>query len=163
MSVKDAIRQTLDMSERVIGSYVKDLDDDAIRLRPLDGINPIAWQLGHLLSFERAMVEGIRPGSSPALPAGFDDAHSTASAKAKNDAGLLGLSDYQSLMSAQREVTKRVLDGLTDAELAAPAPERFRNFTPTARDGLNMVGMHFLMHAGQFVVVRRQLQKPVVI
>jgi uncharacterized damage-inducible protein DinB len=163
MSPKDAIRQTLDLSERIVSSYIGDLDDDAIRRRPMDGVNPIAWQLGHLLSVERAMADGIRPGSSPALPDGFDDAHSTDAAKAKRDAGLRTLAEYQALMQAQRAATKAVLAGLSEQDLDAPAPERFRNLTPTVGLGLNMVGMHSLMHVGQFVVVRRQLQKPVVI
>ena len=163
MSVKDAIRQTLDMSQNILSKYISDLDDDAIRLRPMEGINPIAWQLGHLLSFERSMVEGIKPGSSPALPEGFDDNHSTDAAKAKRDSGYRTLSEYQAMMQAQRTATKQVLDGLSEQELEAPAPERFRSFTATVKDGLNMVGIHDLMHSGQFVIVRRKLNKPVVI
>ena len=163
MSEKAAITQTLDSSTQILGSYINDLDDDALRLRPMDGINPIAWQLGHLLSFEHAMVEGIKPGSSPALPEGFDDNHSTDAAKAKRDQGFCSLAEYQRLMQAQRTATKAVLDALTEDELRAPAPERFRSFTATVSDGLNMIGIHNLMHAGQFVVVRRKLDKPVVI
>jgi hypothetical protein len=163
MDPKVAIRQTLDTSDMILSSYIKDLDDDAIRLRPMEEMNPIAWQLGHLLSFEHQMVEGIKPGSSPSLPAGFDDAHSTDAAKAKADKGYHSLAEYQSLMQAQRAATKAVLDGLTEQELKAPAPERFQRFTPTVGEGLNMIGLHNLMHAGQFVTVRRKLQKPVVI
>ncbi len=163
MTSKDTIRQTLDMSQMIVDKYVGDLDDEAFRLRPMDDINPIAWQLGHLLSFENMMVEGIKPGVSPALPEGFHENHSTDAAKAKADKGFQAHGDYLSLMKAQREATKKVLDGLSDEELSAPAPERFRNFTPTVADGLNMVGIHNLMHAGQFVIVRRKLAKPVVI
>ena len=163
MTAKDAIRQTLASSANILTTYIKDLDDEAIRLRPMEGINPIAWQLGHLLSFERAMIEGVKPGSSPPLPDGFDDIHSTDSAKAKKDTGFRTLAEYQSLMQAQRAVTNAVLESLTDEELEAPAPERFRSFTKTVSDGINMVGIHDLMHAGQFVVVRRKLEKPVVI
>lgn len=163
MSSKAAIQQTLDMSERILTNYTNDLDDEALRLRPMEGINPIAWQLGHLLSFERAMVEGIRPGSSPPLPEGFDTTHSTDSAKANVDSGFSTLAEYRSLMQAQRAVTKALLESLTEEELAAPAPERFLKFTPTVSAGLNMVGLHNMMHVGQFVVVRRKLGKPVVI
>lgn len=163
MSEKSAITQTLDSSDNILSAYINDLDDDALRHRPMDGINPIAWQLGHLLSFERAMVDGIKPGSSPALPEGFDDNHSTEAAKAKRDQGYCSLADYQQLMQAQRAATKAVLEALTEEELRAPAPERFQSFTKTVSDGLNMIGIHNLMHVGQFVVVRRKLGKPVVI
>lgn len=163
MDPKDAIRQTLNMADMIVGAYVNDLDDEAIRLRPIDGMNPIGWQLGHLLSSERRMIEGIKPGASPALPDGFDQAHSPDSAKANNFGGLKGKDDYIRLRKAQREATTAVLDGLAGADLAAPAPEAFRQFAPTVGALLNMVGIHDLMHAGQFVAVRRKLGKPVAI
>src|SRR4051812_14102890 len=125
MHAKDAIRQTLDMSDMVLQRYVADLDDAELKVPPGEGMNPIAWQLGHLISVERMAVEGIKPGSSPKLPEGFDEAHSTETAKAKNFSGLKTKADYLNLGQAQRAATKAVLDGLSDAELDAPAPERF--------------------------------------
>jgi hypothetical protein len=55
------------------------------------------------------------------------------------------------------------LDGLSDEALAAPSPEHFRSFFPRVLDIFNLAAGHPLTHAGQFVVVRRQLGKPVVI
>src|ERR1700760_3937994 len=74
MHPKDLIRQNLDFSDRLVKAYVEDLDDESLLLRPVEGMNHIAWQLGHLISSERRMVEAIKPGSCPALPEGFDAA-----------------------------------------------------------------------------------------
>ena len=47
-----------------------------------------------------------------------------------------------------------------DNALEAPAPERVRQFLPTVAAVLAALGGHWLMHAAQFVVVRRKLGKP---
>jgi hypothetical protein len=52
---------------------------------------------------------------------------------------------------------------LPEERLAEPGPEAFRNVFPTMLDLWNLIGTHPLMHAGQFVVVRRQLGKPILI
>jgi hypothetical protein len=163
MHAKDTIRQTLDMGDMVLQRYVGDLDDADLKVHPAEGMNPIAWQIGHLISVERSAIEGIKPGSSPKLPEGFDDAHSTESAKANNLSGLKTKADYLDLWQAQHAATKAVLDGLSDAELDAPAPERFQRMCPTVGAVMVLMGTHALMHVGQFVPVRRKSGKPVVI
>lgn len=163
MIAKDVIRQTLDMGESIVRTYVNDLEDADLRLRPAEGMNPIAWQLGHLLAYERMMVEGIKPDSSPPLPDGFEAAHAPEAAKSNDFAGLKTKAEYLKLWQAQRAATKAVLDGLSDAELDSPAPERFRRMWPTVGAVLTLVGNHTLMHVGQFILVRRTLGKPVLI
>ena len=41
--------------------------------------------------------------------------------------------------------------------LDAPSPESFREYFPTVGQMFTLIGTHPMMHAGQFVVVRRQL------
>jgi hypothetical protein len=165
MHAKDAILQTCNMSEQVVDKYLNDLGDADLLLRPVPGQNHIAWQLGHLILSERGMVEGIKPGSSPPLPAGFEEAHGPDEASTASDdpARFLSKAKYLELMKAQREATKTVLSSLSDAELDAPAPERMRKMCPTAGAVLALIGGHVLMHVGQWVSVRRKLGKPVVI
>src|SRR5438874_3001174 len=75
MHAKDAILATLATGDRVLNKYLADLGDADLLVRPVPGQNHIAWQLGHLIATERFMLEGVKPGSSPALPEGFTDAH----------------------------------------------------------------------------------------
>jgi hypothetical protein len=165
MNAKDAILGTYAMGERVFSRYLEDLGDADLLVRPVPGQNHIAWQLGHLLLSERGMVESIKPGSSPALPAGFEEAHGRDEGSTKSDdAGrFASKAEYVELMKAQREATRALLAGLSDAELEAPAAERFQRMAPKVGDVLLLVGTHALMHVGQFVGVRRKLEKPVAI
>jgi hypothetical protein len=165
MHAKDVIRLSMDMSERVLMAYIGDLEDADLKVPPEEGMNPIGWQIGHLISSERMMMEGIKPGSCPALPEGFDAAHSTEKAKtgALDPSTFKTKAEYLSLWNAQREASKAVLDSVPEAELDAPSPERFRNFMPTVGAVLALPASHTLMHVGQFVPLRRKLKKPVVI
>jgi hypothetical protein len=165
MNAKDVLLSVYGMNERTLNAYLADLGDADLLLRPVAGQNHIAWQLGHLISSERFMLEAIKPGSSPALPDGFDQAHGRdPAATTSDDPGQFQTKDrYLQLWNAQREATKSVLSVLSDADLDAPAPERFRQNFPTVGGVFQLMGSHVLMHVGQFVSVRRKLGKPVAI
>jgi hypothetical protein len=164
MQAKNAIRQSIDMADMTIGKYLEDLDDAALLIRPVAGMNHIAWQMGHLISVERTMIEDIKPGSCPPLPEGFDARHSKETIGSDDPKAFHTRAEYLALWDAQRAATKAVLESIDDAKLDAPGPERFRSFCPTVGHALNMMGgVHPLMHAGQFVPVRRMLKKPIAI
>jgi hypothetical protein len=165
MTAKDVMLFNLGFSDRIVKSYLDGLSDADLLLRPVEGQNHIAWQLGHLIHSERSMVEMLKPGSCPALPEGFDVAHGRDEASTHSDdpSQFLKKNEYLALMKAQRAATKAVLETITDAELDAPAPERFKKMFPSAGGVLSMVGTHVLMHVGQFVSVRRTLKKPIAI
>lgn len=162
MNAKDAIRNTLDMSENIIQTYVGDLKDEDLCVRAVPGMNHIAWQLGHLISSERGMIEILRPGTCPPLPEGFDDAHGKEGAKSDECSRFLSKDAYLALWKAQREATKAAIDAVPEADLDK-ADEKLPPYAPTVGALLNMTGVHTLMHAGQFVAVRRALNKPVTI
>ncbi len=122
-------------------------------------MNSIALQLGHLISGERMFVEFVSPGSSPELPAGFDDAHSF-KAEVK-DRKLASKEEYVKLWDAQRAATKKALAGVTDAELEDTRGGKLPEWAPTVGDMLNMAALHPIMHSGQFVTVRRRLKKAI--
>jgi hypothetical protein len=159
----EVIRQSLDFSERILKSYLEDLSDADIKVIPIPGMNPIALQLGHLISTERMFLEEVRPGASPALPQGFDEKHNLKEGNPADSSRYLTKDAYWSLYTAQRQATKSVLDKMSDGDLDAPGPEKFKNFLPTVGAVMRIPGEHVMMHVGQFVAVRRQVGKPVVI
>lgn len=163
MYAKDIITQSLDTSDTILRKYVGDLDQAEWLERPGPGMNPIAWQVGHLLSVERKVIEGIKPGSCPALPTGFDEAHSKEAAQSNDTSGYFNKDQYLDLFAAQRQATKEVLDSLTEAELQAVPANTFGGMCPTVGHIFNFMGGHVWMHVGQFVPVRRKSGKPVVI
>jgi DinB superfamily len=159
-TAKDVIRLTLDGSDMFLKSYLSDLDDDALKAVPVPGMNPIAWQLGHMLSSHREMLEQISPGSAPELPAGFAAAHSKETATPNAFTPVATKAEYLSAWDAQRAATLSLLDALPDASLDA---ETGVPYAPTVAALFNVIGVHVMGHAGQFVAVRRALGKPVVI
>ena len=163
MNTKEAIRGTMDMSLFVLNQYVSDLEDADLMRRPGSGCNHLAWQLGHLISSEASLVNSVCPGKGAELPAGFGEAHSKETTGVDDPAKFASKKEYQELFERVRTATLAALDGLSDADLDAASPERFRKRFPTVGSLFVLLSVHPLMHAGQFVVVRRQLGKPILI
>ena len=59
--------------------------------------------------------------------------------------------DRRRLLLLQAELCERSLDDL---------PESMRAYAPTVASVLTLLGTHLLMHAGQFVPIRRKIGKP---
>jgi hypothetical protein len=160
MGPKDVIRNTLDTSDFIIKAYVNDLSDEELRLVAVEGMHPIALQLGHLIVAEQMLRGMVEPDSSPPLPAGFSEAHDIK----KTDGGTAGYkskAEYVKLWDEQRAATKALLDRINDAELGDNRGGKMPEWAPTVSAALNMIGMHALNHSGQFVAVRRKLNKPI--
>lgn len=55
-----------------------------------------------------------------------------------------------------------MLDTLSETDLHAPCPqEKMRAMTPAVATMFNLAGLHALLHAGQFVAVRRLEPMPI--
>jgi DinB superfamily len=160
MGPKDVIKQTLDTSDSILNKYVDDLSDADLRLRPVEGMHPIALQLGHLIVAEQMFNNMLKPGSAPALPDGFKESHDLKN-KELTDAGFVSKAKYLELLATQRAATKALLDGIADAEVDDTHDGKLPPFAPTVGALLNLIGMHSLNHSGQFVAVRRMLKKPI--
>jgi DinB superfamily len=161
MGPKDVIKQTLDMSDFILDKYLADLSDEDIRLRPIEGMNPIALQLGHLIAGERMFNELVRPGSSPPLPEGFKEAHDLKN-KDLTNAGFLSKDKYVELLKAQRAATLATLEAVPESDLDDNRNGTLPSYLPTVGTALLMAGLHSMTHSGQFVAMRRALKKPIV-
>lgn len=160
MIATDVIKNTLVMGDYIQNEYLKDLSDAELLVRPIEGMNPIAWQIGHLIESERDMLEKLKPGSAPALPAGFAAAHSKEAALAGGTSGYLKKAEYEELGKKLRAASLVAIESLDAAVLDEPSGIEY---APTKGALANMLGVHVLMHVGQFAAVRRALKKPVVI
>jgi hypothetical protein len=163
MQGKDMILSTAKMSDNIVERYLADLTDADLMLRPVDGMNHIAWQLGHLIASERWFMEALKPGSSPPLPEGFAEAHTKETIGVNDPKKFRTKDEYLSLWKKQRAASLSLLEKMSDADLDQPSPESMRNYCPKVGDAMNMLGAHPLMHLGQWVAVRRHLKKPVAI
>ena len=163
MTAKDVIHRNFSMGERITNAYLAELTAADLLVRPVTGQNHIAWQLGHLILSEHKFLNDVKPGASPKLPPDFEEGHGRDKTNVDDPSKYLAPEDYLSLLQAQREATKAVLDELDEPALDEPGPERMRQMAPTVGAGFALMGNHMLMHVGQFVAVRRKLGKPVAI
>ena len=162
MNAHDAFRDALKGADSITLAYLDDLSDADLLVRPVPGANHIAWQLGHLIGAENGMLSETCPGSMPALPAGFKERHTNDTAGSDDRNTFLSKDEYLRLYRQQRDATLKALDGLGEADFDRPAPERLRHFVATVGGVFGMQATHWLMHAGQWAVVRRKLgRKPI--
>jgi uncharacterized damage-inducible protein DinB len=153
----------MDMSLLVLNTYISDLSDEDLMRRPTEGCNHLAWQLGHLISAEASLLDSICPGKAAELPEDFASQHSKETCQSDDPTGFRTKQEYMDLYQTVRTATLAALETLSDSDLDDPSPERLREHFPTVGGVFTLIGSHPMMHAGQFVVVRRQLGKPVLI
>ena len=162
MIPKDVIANTIDMCHGVLMAYLGDLDDADLMVRPVPGANHLAWHLGHLIASEHQMLTDAGY-KMPALPGGFEEAYSQETATSDDPAKFHKKDQYLQWVDEQRAATLALLDAATDADLDKPTPESMHEYAPTVGVAFNMIGIHTMMHAAQFIAVRRKLGKPVLI
>ncbi|QDU37051.1 DinB superfamily protein [Maioricimonas rarisocia] len=154
MNAKDAIRMSIDMGQMVALGYLEDLQDEEMMHRPHPGCNHIKWQLGHLITSEHRMMEQAVPGTMPALPDGFDDRYTKDVASVDDPGRFDSKEELLRVFHEQRSATLEALQTIEDAKLDH---ETGINYAPTVAAAFELQGSHWLMHAGQWAVIRRQL------
>lgn len=162
MNAKDIIRNTIAAGHELLTTYISDLTNAELMTRPTPEANHVAWQLGHLISSEHQMLSDAG-FAMPDLPDGLAEAHSKEAAGSNDPAKFSSKQEYLHWMGEQRAATLSHLDAVTDADLDKPTPEPMRDYAATVGALFNIIGIHELMHAGQFAPVRRKLNKPILI
>src|SRR5437763_1081549 len=161
MKATEALKRSLTASQHLVGQYVSDFSDQELTVRPVPGANNVAWQLGHLIEGE-AYLGGALPGATyPELPASIKGQYDKNSASGAPAAGYLTKNQYLELFNKFRRATIANVERLTDADLDKPNTGNMAKFAPLIADLIVLIGNHDLMHAGQFTVVRRALNKPI--
>ncbi len=160
MDSRQAIKMAIDSGNMITMAYLDDLTDEQMMHRPHEQCNHIKWQLGHLIASENQMVEGVVPGSMPALPEGFADKYTKDTAKSDDASAFDSKEEFMRVYQEQRAATLAALEKQSDEDLDKASPESMQAFAPTTAAVFNLLGGHLLMHAGQWAVIRRQLGKP---
>jgi DinB family protein len=140
-----------------------DLGDADLTVRPVPSANHIAWQLAHLITAEKYLLEGELPGAVyPSLPPAIAELGNERTGKVDPAAGYLPKAQYLEWFDKLRAITLAAVDKLADNDLDSPSKGPMAKYAPTLGDLLVLTANHTLMHGGQFTVVRRALGKPVV-
>ena len=163
MDTKQALRATMHTGLHVLNTYVSDLSDADLMQRPSKGCNHLAWQLGHLIASEVHLLESVCPGKAADLPQGFVEQHSKETRGSDESNQFCSKEEYEALFKQVRQATLTALEELPVENLDLPSPEWIRDHCPTVGHLFTLIGSHPMMHAGQFAVARRELEKPVLI
>lgn len=159
MDAKTVLKNSLAMADLVSLGYLNDMTDADLMHRPHPGCNHVNWQMGHLIASERQMMVAINPEKTPALPEGFAEKYDRGTGNIEDPAQFLTKDQLMELFKTQRAATLAFLESLTEEQLDAPSGI---DYAPTFGDVISLQGSHWLMHCGQWVVVRRMTDKPIV-
>ncbi|MCR9202248.1 MAG: DinB family protein [Planctomycetaceae bacterium] len=160
MNARDAIKSGIDTAQMCCSMYLQDMTDEELMQRPHPDCNHINWQLGHLIQSDHQMVSGVAPGKMPPLPEGFAEKYAKETAGSDDADAFLKKDELLQLASEQLTAALTALAEFSDEDLDTPSPEEMQTYAPTAGAAFNMLGSHWMMHSGQWVVVRRQLGRP---
>jgi hypothetical protein len=162
MNTMESISRGLNNSAEMLKSTVADFTDGELLTRPCPGANHPLWQLGHLCVAETNLVNTVNPGSIPELPAGFAARFENKKTNHVDDpAQLATKQQVMDLFTKIRAATIASLAKLSEADLDAPSPEKFRQRLPKVGDVYALNIGHVMMHLGQIQVARRKLGKPI--
>ena len=153
MDAHQAILLNIETANQICMGYLGDLTDEELLKRPCPGCNHINWQVGHLIASEHQMMESISPGSMPKLPEGFAEKYKKETAQDDNPGHFHTKADLLSNGAAVRKGTLAALAKMTADDLDKPTGVEY---APNVAAMFNLQGCHWLMHAGQWAVVRRQ-------
>lgn len=161
MNAVDALKSSHGLSKMVFRSYLSDLSDAELLERPGEGCNHIAYQLGHLIVSGGALLEAVGAATVPSLPDGFADKYTPETNGIDDPAAFESKDRYLELFDEIDAAFTASLEACSADDLDKPSPEKFRDFAPTIGDVYSLIATHALMHAGQWVPIRRRLGKPV--
>ncbi|HUB26334.1 MAG TPA: DinB family protein [Tepidisphaeraceae bacterium] len=151
----------LSRNVEILKMTLADFSDADMLVRPCQGANHAAWQLGHVIAAETRLVGMFGATGIPELPAGFADKFTKETSK-KDDAGFFpGKAALCDQFVKTRAGTVAWVKTLKPADLDKPMPETMAARIPTLGHVVALLPTHMAMHIGQFQVIRRKLGKPV--
>ncbi len=162
MKATDVLQSTLTSTQFIFTTYLNDLTDGELLIRPVPEANHIAWQVGHLINAEVQLGAPVPGVKYPELPAGFAEQHSKETSSQTDAKGFLTKAEYLDLFGKVRGATAAAVAAMSDADLDKPNSGRMAQFAPTIGALVVLIANHTLMHGGQFAVLRRKLGKPIV-
>jgi hypothetical protein len=157
MNARDAIKLNIESAQMVYSMYLEDLSDKELLHRPCKGANHINWQVGHLIVAEHGMIDKVSPGTMPPLPAGFAERYTKETSTSDNPEAFCSKAELLAVAADQRKGTMAALAKVSDADLDKPTG---MDYAPNVAAVFSLQGGHWMMHAGQWAVTRRQLGRP---
>jgi hypothetical protein len=163
MDLKQFIKQSLSGNAGFLQWTLSDFTDADMYVRPCPGANHAAWQIGHLCGAEVGLTSACG-AKAISLPEGFKDLFDKKTAAIDDPKKFGDFATKAALLNLFEKVragTIAWVDGMSQADMDKPAPEKFQKMWPTMGTLAEGMAGHVGMHVGQFQVIRRKLGKPV--
>lgn len=160
MTLAEHLSNQLARNAEMLQWHLGDFSDADMFVRPCDGANHTAWQIGHLTSAEASMLNMIKPGTVE-LPAGFAEKFAKVNAANNDPSTFTTKAEILQTFNKVRQAAIALAKSLTPAELEAKGPEKLQKLAPTVADVLALMPIHATMHLGQIQTIRRKLGRPV--
>lgn len=161
MDPMEQMADTLQRHYPVIEMHVKDLTDQEMTTRPVPTANNAIWQLGHLVTSTAYFASGIPGVNVPSFPPDWKDKFGKPGSTIDDPKAFPSKDQLLQALKSQIDAMAAAVRKLKPADLDAPAPEGIRGFAPTVGVLIGVTAPHWMMHVGQFQVIRRKLGKPV--
>lgn len=157
------LRQSLELSHEVVTGLLSDMSQADWLARPHADCNPINWQVGHLILSEHMQMHQISPGCMPPMPQRMEQLYAKPPEPTKlpcceSVGGLLPRVTLLSAMKEQRRETLTQLGVLSEQQLSQPTGIPY---APYVHSVFTMIALHWSLHSGQWVIVRRMAGLPV--
>lgn len=160
MNAHEALKTTIGVGQFVCMAYLADLTDADLMRRAAPGINHINWQFGHLILSDHTHINDILPGAMPPLPGEFAEIYARDTAGGDDPQRFLDKATLLKTFDEQRAALLKALDSVSADDLDRPSPEKYAPYARNWGALFELAGSHWLMHCGQWAVVRRQIGKP---
>lgn len=161
MTTIDFIRNGLELSNSMALSLLDDMSDAPLTQPTSKGGNHPLWVLGHLAYSEANIVSHIIGGEENPLVQ-WKETFGSGSEPTTDASDYPSWEEVRKAMEEVRARTIRLLDGLTDADLATPT----KNCPPEREQLLGTIGacllvlvLHPTMHYGQVADARRMADR----
>lgn len=159
MHLQDQLANGITFSLGMLKTTLADFSDPDMLVRPVPNANHATWNVGHLLASDTRLIHAVRPNAIPDLPAGLAEKFTKETASL--DSGFPCKADLLALYDKQRTAIANWARTLPDADLDTKTPEFMQRFAPTLGALLYFMPTHLAMHLGQLQVIRRKLNKPI--
>jgi hypothetical protein len=146
MNASEILVDLLSKDLEMLKMTLSDFSDADMLVRPTPAANHTTWQLGHLIASETSMVNSIKAGAMPELPAGFKEKFTPETTKSDDAGAFPKKNELLAQFEKTRAATAKWARSLTEKDYAIPSPESMRQWVPTV---------------GHMQVIRRKLGKPI--
>src|SRR4051812_27721073 len=142
-----------DMSEKMLAAF--ESPDDWCR-QVVPGTNHALWFAGHMAMTDNYFISRVAPGSEKQFE-GWDKFFGMGSKPTNDPDDYPPVAEVLDTMRERRRALIDLLQGRSDAELAAPPAAGASDFVPDLASIYEVAPWHEAIHLGQVTVVRRAL------